>query len=258
MDLKKLQEENKILKQKLSIAEFWMQREVKKYIKNISKDRFSYYSKEQKDSFFSQNIEDIIEESIYNYFWDYIITFMPKQIVENIISAEIIFFNMSKTPQADWLWVISSYHKSIDILIEDQITKPFRKYFNSNNSNKFSIQNDPLEKSLNLVIKKWYILWLGRLFQLIKNIKNNKSNWFLSDEFKNFLKNNQYISDVLLDDDFYTLFEKLIDLEVLWEKRHSWKIDFSDVKISRELIVWNFRDKNSLLYKLSWIWVVDF
>jgi len=258
LDINKIIEENKILKQKLSIAEFWMQREVKNYINKISKDRFSYYLKDQKDSFFSENIEQILEKSIYDFFWEYVIASMSAEVIENIISWEILYYSISKNKATDWLWVISSYHKSMDILIEEQVTKPFRKYFNSKYKNNYKLENDLLEKSLSQVLNSWYILWLWRLFQLIKNIKEWEKLWFLSNTFKEFLDSNIFIKEVLLEDDFFDLFEEIIEMKVLWEKRHNWKIDFSDVKKSRLLLMWEFKEKNCIIYKLANIWVVDF
>jgi hypothetical protein len=49
-------------------------------------------------------------------------------VINNIISAEVAYFNLRENPSADGLGVITSYHKAIDLLIESEITKGFRKY----------------------------------------------------------------------------------------------------------------------------------
>jgi|GEM_PF-2588767 hypothetical protein len=43
--------------------------------------------------------------------------------------------------------MLISYQKIFDLLVEEQITKPFRKYFNSKNLT-FSLENDLIEKNL--------------------------------------------------------------------------------------------------------------
>jgi hypothetical protein len=52
----------------------------------------------------------------------------PTSVINNIISAEVAYFNLRENPSADGLGVITSYHKAIDLLIESEITKGFRKY----------------------------------------------------------------------------------------------------------------------------------
>jgi hypothetical protein len=86
LDRSYLQKENEILKKKLLVAEFWMQREVNNYIDKISKEKFSTFSAKQKQTFFSQNIEEIIQNSIYDFFCELIILNTPETVIENIIS----------------------------------------------------------------------------------------------------------------------------------------------------------------------------
>jgi hypothetical protein len=44
-------------------------------------------------------------------------------VIDNIISAELNYYNFKINPISDGFSVISSYHKAIDILIEEFITK---------------------------------------------------------------------------------------------------------------------------------------
>ena len=55
-------------------------------------------------------------------------------------------------------------------MIEMYITKGFRKYIEKNNLSRSPV-NSPLEKSLHNVIEKKYILSLGRLYQILSDIK---------------------------------------------------------------------------------------
>lgn len=257
MDKSYLQKENELLKKKLLVAEFWMQREVSNYIDKISKEKLSTFSAKQKQTFFSENINEIVENSIYNFFGELMILSTPQEVIENIISGEILFYNININKQVDWLWIVSSYHKSVDLIIEEQITKPFRKYFNDKKII-IKLENNPLEKSLNSILIKWYIFSLWRLFSLLKSIKNNDELWQIWKIFSDFLDSNIDIKNILLDDDFLSLFSELMESWVLSDKRHKWKIDFSDVKKTRKIMIWNFEEKNCFLYKLLKIWAPDF
>jgi hypothetical protein len=44
-------------------------------------------------------------------------------VIENIISAEIAYYQLKQNPNIDGFAVISSYHKAIDAIIEQVITK---------------------------------------------------------------------------------------------------------------------------------------
>ena len=60
---------------------------------------------------------------------------------------------MQKNPTIDGFSVISGYHKSLDLFIEAFIVKQFRK-FAKKQKQTILRTNDPLEKSLNLVVNK--------------------------------------------------------------------------------------------------------
>jgi hypothetical protein len=69
--------------------------------------------------------------------------------------------------------VILSYQKIIDAMIEMYITKGFRKYISKNSKNIPHI-NDPLEKSIRLIIEKNHIFSLGRVYQSLNIISTKK------------------------------------------------------------------------------------
>jgi hypothetical protein len=64
---------------------------------------------------------------------------------------------MMKNPNIDGFSVVSSYHKVLDLFIESFVTNNFRKYAKKKNCTILRV-NDPLEKSLHLIINKKYIL----------------------------------------------------------------------------------------------------
>jgi hypothetical protein len=119
-------------------------------------------------------------------------------------------------------------------------------------------QNDLLEKALNSVVNKWYILSVWRLYHLIKLIKNNDKLYDFGTAFKEYIEKYQYIREILFNNAFYDNFSKLINSEILWKKRHVWKISFVEAREARKYLIWDFKDVNSLIYKFIEIWKVDF
>jgi hypothetical protein len=104
----------------------------------------------------------------------------------------------------------------------------------------------------------------GRLYHLLKTIseyfnweeKKYKLNHYTYLFYK-FLKKHYYIKSILLEDKkFLEIFEKIINSEVLWNKRHSWQISFVETREARKLLIWDFKDKECLIYKLIQIWEV--
>ena len=225
-----------------------MEKEVRTQVKKIAKWKLSKMTTQTKESFFSENIEEIITKKITDFFWEILLLNTPSSVVENIISAEINYINLWENPNADGLWVITSYHKSLDTLIESFVTKWFRKYAKK----KWQIQlrrNDVLEKSLNSVVNTWYILSVWRLYHLITIIVNEEELFDYGKCFKEYLEKYESISNILLDEDFIINFKKLVDSEILWKKRHIWKISFEEAKEARKLLIWDFKDQNCLIYK---------
>ena len=267
-ELKRLQEENRLLKQKLEIAQDWMKREISGQIKKIATKKVTETTLWEKACFLHENIEEIVTKKIQQYFGEIMLLNIPSSIIENIISAEINYYNFRHNPKSDWFAVISSYHKALDIIIETYITKQFRKFFNKNFS-KFSPENESIEKALFSVIGKNYNLSVGRLFHIIKLIRENEANKSspnLSSRrgteqesklkpyvavFKKYIQKYSFLETILIkDDELFKLFSKIIESEVLWSKRHSGRISFVDTREARKLIIWEFRDPNSLIYKL--------
>lgn len=244
-----LKEENDILRKKLEIAQKWMKREVLENIKKINFSKIEWKTKLEKNIFFSENIEEISYNQIINFFGEDVFLSISKEILENILSSEILFFTLQNNKNLDWLGIITSYHKSFDLVVEEAITKPFRKFFNSKKL-KFDLKNDIVEKKLYSVIFEGHILWFGRLFWLLKNIFEQKDLLPYAEVFKEFLEKFSYIWDILLEKEFFEIYEKLVLSEIFWAKRHIWKVDFEDVLLARKYFLWNLNEKNSFFYKL--------
>jgi len=101
LNLEDLKKENDLLKKKLSIAKIWMEREVKNHIKNITKQNLELDIFNEKNEFFSKNIDEIVENTINNFFGELMLLNTSPNVIENIISAEILFYNIRQSKSAD-------------------------------------------------------------------------------------------------------------------------------------------------------------
>jgi len=101
LNLEDLKKENDLLKKKLSIAKIWMEREVKNHIKNITKQNLKLDIFNEKNEFFSKNIDEIVENTINNFFGELMLLNTSPNVIENIISAEILFYNIRQSKSAD-------------------------------------------------------------------------------------------------------------------------------------------------------------
>lgn len=245
-----LKEENIKLKKNLNIAKIWMEREVKANVIKIAKIKLSWLTQETKNNFFWNNVWDIITQKISDFFWEIMLLNIPASAIDNIISAEINYYHLRENPISDWLSVISSYQKSMDILIEQFITKWFRKFCKKKWYDILR-KNEQIEKALNSVVNRWFILSVWRLFHVIKLIKEDDDKYYdYVKAFEEYLDKYDYIKDILLNDDFYKKLWELVNWETLWSKRHKWKIDFIETRKARWLIIWDFYDKECLMFKL--------
>ena len=260
-----IKEQNKILKSQnkrfrrvLKVVKLWMQKEVKSNVLKIAKSKLSSLTDETKNTFLNDNIEEIISKKISGFFWEILILNIPFSVIDNIISAEVNFYNLKENQNLDWLSVISSYHKSMDILIEQYIIKWYRKFCKKNWYNVLR-QNELIEKSLNSVVNRWYILSIWRLYHLIKILKDNdQKNYDYVSAFEKYLNKYTHIKEILMNEDFYKKIQVLVSSDILWSKRHKWKIKFSETKNARNIIIWNFKHKDCLLYKLVKIQEIDY
>jgi len=248
-EIQSLKDRNKNLEFKLNIAKLWMIKQVRESVKKISKRKISKIASDSKNDFANNNLEDIITEKIRNYFGDYILMNLNSSVVENIVSAEIAYYQLKQNPNFDWFAVVSSYHKAIDWIIEQFIVKWFRKFAKK----EWQIhlrKNDSLEKTFHSLVNKWYGLSIGRLYHILESISKNKEIYDYWKCFKNYLDKYSYLKDVLLDKNFLNIFKQIIDTEIFWKKRHTGQISFVETRKARELIIWKLKDKNSFIYIL--------
>lgn len=252
-----LEKENRILKKQLETAISWMRRNIKEQAERVKKKELRKMTLATKSCFIVENIEDNITKQIGDFFWDLMLLNIPTSAIENIISAEINYYNLRKTPSTDGMSVITSYHKCLDVLIESFITKWFRKYAKKHNQTTLK-KNDPLEKFLHSVVNNWYSLSIWRLFHMVQIIKENQEINPYVECFSDFLDKYFYIKEALFDDDFFDIFEELVKSEIFWKKRHIWSIKFVETRTSRKLLIWEFEDENCLIYRFMKMQDVDY
>lgn len=247
--IKQLQEENEELKRKLNLCMHWMTKEVEEEIHKIARRRVSSLTQDDKDEFLRDNQEQIISKRIQNYFGDILLLNAPKETLLYLTNSEINYYNIQKNPNLDGFAVVSSYHKILDSFIEHFITSNFRK-FCVKKWKTILRSNDPIEKALNSVVNKKYNLSVWRLFHLLRSIRNDEKMFEYGETFAAYLDKYIEVKDVLLSDSFYKLFAEVITSDVLGWKRHSGKINIKETEKTRKLMVWDYTDKNSILYIL--------
>lgn len=230
-----LQEENKQLKHKLEIAQKWMQSQVLGAQSMI-------HAKDE--------IRNKIEQQIYTFFPAESLSNFPNNGIENIISAEILFHHMTSWEKFDGISILISYAKVLDQMIELYITKGFRKYISKNNLHPQYI-NDPLEKSLRLIVEKKYIFSLWRLYQSLELIHQWTSLTAYLQEFAHYLKSRAFLWELLLSESFLLQLKCVMQSHAMTDKRHSWTLSKADTIVARQAIIWNFKNKNCILYILS-------
>lgn len=251
-----LLKENQELKQKnielsktIEIAKKWMERQIKEEINKISWNI--------QDDFMEEIDEKTIIKKINDFFWDLIIMNLPKEIIEHIISAEINYHFLEKNQEIDWLTIISSYQKIVDILVENYITSEFRK-FAKKRWKIYLRKNYLVEKYLDLAVNKWYSISIWKLFHILKTLKSENEIYDYLNCFKSFLEKYFYIKDIIWEQNFFKMLENIVSSEILWEKRHKWFISLEETKKARKILIWNFIDKNCIIYKLIEIQNITF
>lgn len=231
-----LEEKNKALAQKLEIAKDWMKKEVKERKIEIENDSF-------------EDLATHIQKKINTFFSEILLINLNEEFIDNIISSEISFYQMQKDIHIDGMIILLWYQKNLDFLIEESITKEFRKFAIKQGLNTLEEEN-PLEKSLFLVVEKWYSLSIGRLFWILKELK--EKNFFSPYVFcfKKFLEKHSSLWEILQNKDFFQKLEILIKKEIFWEKRHKGKIELNDVIEARHILIGNLEEKDCIIYTL--------
>lgn len=238
--------ENAELRARLELAEKWMQREVqtamqniqKKEVRSATRKHFSNLLEEEWIDILARRVTDIFGESLQN---------APEYTLERLIDAEIYWQTLQKYPTMDGLPIVLAYQKIFDAWIEESLISPWRK------QGKLWMGKwifaSPIEKDIQNILTKKYSLSIGRLYQILKMIREEEKFPTFVMELVNFWKGEiPKTFNILISDEFFLSFSLLMDREIFSKKRHEKKVTFSDVKKVREVLI---EDKNLLLL-FSW------
>lgn len=241
-----LQEENNILKKKLEHASQWMQKDILEERKKIA---LSHSSKDQID-FYVNEQEDIIMQKIFWFFTPEVRNALPEESISQILWSELLYYHILQTPNIDGIWVIIGYQKVLDSMIEISISKPWRKYLEYHPLTSKNTE-DPLEKSLHAVYTKHYHLSIGRLYEILKNIHENRSIKWYQLAFCQFLDKNLQLKKSLQAPHFFIQLQELISMQTLGEKRHSGKVSPEETFHARKIIIGNLQHQDCLIGTLA-------
>ncbi len=156
-------------------------------------------------------------------------------MIEQLLSAELVFASLKNTKYTDGFSVLSSYFKGIDILIEEEITKPFRKYASKEHTK--LLKNDIIEKNLYRIIYQGHHLSFGRLFQLLSVFPEEVKTGTYLETFFRFLEKYQYIKNIITHKKFLEIYQKINETEITSTARHSGMIDSVTTKYVRNLLI---------------------
>ncbi|MFZ4461042.1 MAG: hypothetical protein ACOYN2_00375 [Patescibacteria group bacterium] len=238
-----------ILKRKLANSAAWMKRVVEEDIHKIAKRKVTKMTENGKEDFLRENQEAIISNRIRGYFGDILLMNAPKNLLEYLIDSEISYYHLSRNPNGDGFSVASSYNKILDGLIESLITAQYRKFVLKKGP-VILRTNDPLEKALHLVITKKYILSTGRLYGLIRAIRSGEKLYEFATMFQEYLSKYGELQALLLSDEFYTPYCKLIESDIFGGKRHTGRLSFEETEKARLILTGGYQDTNGLIHKL--------
>lgn len=237
--------ENTELQARLALAEKWMRREVQSAIRLAQEKSVKKSTRKNINSVFQEEWVDIITTRILSLFGEHL-KFAPKFTLERLIDAEIYYETLQRYPSMDGLPVVLAYQKILDAWIEENLIHDWR---NKNmwrvESGKWRINDTGIENDLRNILFKNYTLSIGRLYQILKIMRDQSNRidketeewWLFSDVIEYWKSEKNELFRTLLSDDFFRPFSLLMDREVFSKKRHESKVTFSDVKIMKESIL---------------------
>lgn len=234
--------ENIELRSRLEFAEKWMRREIQASISKIQKEQSKKWTRIAIGNMFESEWLDILTRRILSQF-DTSLNSAPKYTLERLIDAEIYWNTLQRYPQMDALPIILAYQKIFDAWIEQTLIAPWRNQkihwtLKFIHSSPVSHSMDGIESDIANIRNKKYTLSIGRLYQIILCIREWNplygNLWNLIDFWR---EQNTQLVDILISDAFFLPFRELMDREVFTRKRHESKVNFSDAKKIREIMI---------------------
>lgn len=242
-NIQKLVLENQKLREKLSIAQQWIGREVSEM--RMRKTKEETMQRTRKDLHESE-IE--IRERIEKYFAEYA-PLLSETNRDMLIESEINFYHLVRKKDLDGLMVTNVYQKILENIFEEHWTKHFRDMHKRTRLH--PRKNDLLEKTLYKVIHDDFHLSLGKIYQICERMMSDKPSDLVT-LFRESIEPLPLYS-ALNDGDFWELFKDLIETKAFGEKRHAGKISFQDVQFVRESVTGNYEEEGLLKIMLKYL-----
>lgn len=156
----KLATENEKLREKLTIAEQWIGRELSEIHFRKMK---SEATKATKNGL--TETEEEIEERCRKYFGEFWEA-LNRENREILIESEVNFSYLIRRKELDGLIVTNGYQKILENLFEEALTSHFRKTHKKAGAHMG--KNDLLEKTLYKVLKNDFHLSIGKIYLVLK------------------------------------------------------------------------------------------
>lgn len=240
--------ENSELRARLELAEQWMQREVQIAMRHIQKKEVQSVTRKHFSNLLEEEGIDIIARRIHDTFGDGLAN-APEYTLERLIDAEIYWQTLQKYPTMDGLPIILAYQKILDAWVEEKLIATWRK--NRKWNTKGGMFMSPIERDIQNILTKDYTLSIGRLYQILKMVRDNEKLPLFVVELVNFWKKEiPEIFSMLVSDVFFLPFSELMEREIFTKKRHEKKVTFGDVKKTREIFLGSSKTRGLLQWIL--------
>lgn len=233
--------ENKKLREKLTIAEQWIGREISDM--HLRKIKEETHKKTKID--LNESESEIIKR-IKKYLGKSI-DVLTDENQECLVESEVNFSHLIRKKNLDGIMVSSLYQKILEDVFEIHVTQRFREKYKK--SHLHPKKNDLLEKTLYKVIHDDFRLSIGKIFQILQKVMEEPKN----DMMQAFQKSVMDLpfAQVLDEPQFWEYMTDLIETHAFGGKRHSGKITFQDIRSLRETMTGNFERDGLLRMILS-------
>jgi len=234
LSIQKLAQKNQELQARLDAAEQWIGRE-------FSDRKLRLEKEATMDKTRAELLETSvhIEARIKKYFWDDI-TGIGEENIRLLRDSEINFHHIVRNKELDGFLVTNTYQKILENLFEIHITSHFRE--KNKRSRLHPGKNDLLEKTLYKVLHQNFQLSLGKIYQILEKIMQG-TEADLIQLFEASLR--ELPSYAMINDvDFWEELTESINTGAFWEKRHTGKISFEDVKKLRTIMTGDFQEES--------------
>lgn len=241
--LRRLQAENKHLREQLLMCKKWMQREVAGKAYSINKRRAQRATRQKLDIDSYEEVAKTVE----GYFGQLLYINNISTMTPHLVDAEMNFFHFMRNGEVDGFIVTNGYQKALEAIIEELVVKGYRKHAKKK---KASLKvNNIHEKTLHKCVTKGYMLSVGKVFDLIKKIRTERLEGQFERAFREYLGEIGAVGEYLLSNDCFDSWARVIKTNAFGSRRHAGNIEKDDVQKIRKLMTGNYDDPDGILYQ---------